>query len=95
MLLAAILLLGILTMWVPARWPLAAFQVSIFALAAVRIAARLRNAASIPFHPVAVALGAAAGWGTLYLLRAFPLPVQAVASLGAFGLVYLSICRKP
>jgi putative peptidoglycan lipid II flippase len=41
------------------------------------------------------AAGAAAGWGTLYLLRAFPLPVQAIASLGAFGLVYLSICRRP
>jgi len=41
------------------------------------------------------AAGAAAGWGTLYLLRAFPLPVQAFASLGAFGGIYLLICRKP
>jgi putative peptidoglycan lipid II flippase len=41
------------------------------------------------------AAGAAAGWGTLYLLRGFPMPVQAIASLGVFGLVYLSICRKP
>ena len=39
--------------------------------------------------------GAAAGWGTLYLLRAFPMPVQAITSLGVFGIVYLSICRKP
>lgn len=41
------------------------------------------------------AAGAAAGWGTLYLLRAFPMPVQAIASLGAFGIVYLSIGRRP
>ena len=41
------------------------------------------------------AAGAAAGWGTLYLLRAFPMPVQAIASLGAFGGIYLLICRKP
>ncbi|HKP28023.1 MAG TPA: murein biosynthesis integral membrane protein MurJ, partial [Gemmatimonadales bacterium] len=44
---------------------------------------------------VGAALGAAAGWGTLSLLRAFPLPVQAIASLGAFGVVYLLVCRKP
>jgi len=37
MLLAAILALGILTLWVPARWALSAFQVALFALAAVRI----------------------------------------------------------
>jgi len=65
MLLAAILLLGILTMWVPARWPLTAFQVAIFAFAAVRLAARLRTAGNIRFHPVAIALAAAAGWGVL------------------------------
>jgi putative peptidoglycan lipid II flippase len=41
------------------------------------------------------AAGAAAGWGTLYLLRAFPMPVQAVASLAVFGGIYLLICRKP
>ena len=34
MLLAAILFLGILSMWVPARWALSAFQVAVFALAA-------------------------------------------------------------
>ena len=41
------------------------------------------------------AAGAAAGWGVLRLLGDVPMPVQAIASLGAFGLVYLSICRRP
>ncbi len=41
------------------------------------------------------AAGAAAGWAVLRLLGAAPMPVQAIASLGAFGIVYLSINRKP
>jgi len=40
MILAAILIFGILTMWVPARWALSAFEVSLFALAAVAIVRR-------------------------------------------------------
>lgn len=39
--------------------------------------------------------GAVAGWGVLRLLGTAPMPIQAIASLGAFGLVYLSICRRP
>jgi len=65
MLLAAILLLGILTMWVPARLPLSAFQVAIFALAAVRLTACLRSRRDFQMHPMALALGAAALWGVL------------------------------
>jgi hypothetical protein len=61
MLLAAILFLGILTMWIPARWALSAFQVAVFALAAVRI---LRQK-SLGLHPTAVLLAAAVVWGLL------------------------------
>ena len=64
MLLAAILFLGILTMWVPARWALSAFQVAVFALAAVRIVARARESA-LAIHPTAVLLGAAVVWGLI------------------------------
>jgi len=41
MILAAILCFGILTMWVPARWALSVFEVSLFALAAVAIVRRV------------------------------------------------------
>jgi putative peptidoglycan lipid II flippase len=41
------------------------------------------------------AAGAVGGWAVLRLLGAAPMPIQAVASLGAFGVVYLSINRKP
>jgi len=58
-LLAAILFLGILTMWVPARWALSAFQIAVFALAVVRIVQRK----SLAIHPTAVLLGMAVVWG--------------------------------
>lgn len=61
MLLAAILFLGVLSMWVPARWALGAFQAAVLALAAVRIFQRK----NVPFHPTAVLLGTAAAWGLL------------------------------
>jgi O-antigen ligase len=41
MILAAILVFGILTMWVPGRWALSAFEVSLFALAAITIVHRV------------------------------------------------------
>ena len=63
MLLAAILFLGILSMWVPARWALSAFQIAVFALAApYRIAPSEK---SLAIHPTAVLLGAAVVWGLL------------------------------
>jgi len=58
-LLAAILFLGILSMWVPARWALSAFQIAVFALAAVRIVQRK----SLTIHPTALLLGMAVVWG--------------------------------
>ena len=65
--LAAILCFGILTLWVPARWALSAFQVALFALAAVRI--MQRRWLTLPFAGWLIAgavawggLQAAAGW---------------------------------
>lgn len=74
MILVAILFLGILTMWIPARWALSAFQVAIFALAAFRLMPGIVSQRRpdqtlrrlIP-HPVGALLGAAAAWGLLQL----------------------------
>ena len=41
----------------------------------------------------AAGAGALAGWGILLLLRGMPTLIQAGASLGAFGLIYLSLTR--
>jgi hypothetical protein len=61
MLFAAILFLGILTMWVPGRWALSAFQIAIFAAAAVHIVRNKR----LTVHPTVVLLGAAVMWGLI------------------------------
>ena len=63
-LLAAILFLGILTMWVPGRWALSAFQIAVFAAAAVHIVRNKR----LTVHPTVALLGAAVVWG---LIQAF------------------------
>lgn len=63
--LAAVLFLGILTMWVPQRWALAAFQLALFLLAAARIAIRMPMRQGIAPHPCAWLLAAAIGWGVL------------------------------
>jgi len=65
MLLAAILFLGILSMWVPARWALSAFQIAVFALAARSVIQGAREGKSLRPHPSAVLLGAALLWGVL------------------------------
>jgi hypothetical protein len=65
MLLAAILFLGILTMWVPERWALSTFQIAVFALAAGRLVQRARAGKSPKLHPAAVLLIAAVAWGLL------------------------------
>jgi hypothetical protein len=64
MLLPAILFLGILTMWVPARWALTAFQLAIFGAAALYIVRSKR----FTLHPTMLLLGAAVAWG---LIQAF------------------------
>lgn len=63
--LAAILFLGILSMWVPSRWALSAFQLAVFALAAWQIVRRIRDGNTLAIHPTAALLGAAAVWGLL------------------------------
>jgi O-antigen ligase len=67
MLLAAILFLGILSMWVPARWALSGFQIAVFALGTFRLVKRLVNRnvlrKTIAIHPAAILLGAAVVWG--------------------------------
>jgi hypothetical protein len=65
MLLAAILFLGILSMWVPARWALSAFQIAVFALAAASVVRHSREKTSLAVHPTAILLGAAVLWGLL------------------------------
>jgi O-antigen ligase len=58
MILAAILIFGILTLWVPARWALSAFQVALFAVAIVMLFRR-----RVSGHPVGWLLACAALWG--------------------------------
>src|ERR1700730_14072531 len=65
MLLAAILFLGLFTMWVPARWAVSTYQVAVFALAGARIVQRAREGKSVAVHPAAVLLGVAVVWGLL------------------------------
>jgi O-antigen ligase len=62
MILAAILIFGILTMWVPARWALSAFQVALFALAIVTLLRRRMS-----WHPVGLWLACAALWGVFQI----------------------------
>ena len=59
MILAAILFLGILSMWVPARWALSSFQLAVLALSAFRLIHRKATS----FHPTAILLGSAVVWG--------------------------------
>lgn len=48
-------------MWVPARWALSAFQIAVFAAAAVHV---IRNK-RVTVHPTAMLLGAAVVWGLI------------------------------
>jgi len=73
MILVAILLFGILTMWVQPRWALSVFEVALFALATVsivRAVARKPSETAEPtpwsrFPPVVLLLAAAAAWGAI------------------------------
>ena len=65
MLLAAILYLGVLTMWVPARWALSAFQIAVLVLGAARIIRRARRGARLGVPPTAMLLAAAVAWGLI------------------------------
>src|SRR5258708_39872482 len=59
---AALLWYGILTMRVTSRWPITAFELAVFALAAALI---VRRRFAIHFHPVTLALAAGALWALL------------------------------
>ena len=90
MLLAAILCFGILTLWVPSRWALSAFQVALFALAAARIFQRR----SVGIHFVGCLLAAAVAWGGLQVAAQWSVDrvttleatLNWVANLAAFAL---------
>ena len=64
MLLFAIVLGGILTLWVPARWALTAFQVAMLALAVSRLILRR----SLPFDASGIAIAAVIAWGAVQVL---------------------------
>ena len=59
---AGLLWYGILTMRVPSRWPITAFELAVFALAAGLI---VRRRCAIHFHPVSLALAAGSWWALL------------------------------
>jgi O-antigen ligase len=88
--LAAILCFGILTLWVPARWALSAFQVALFSLAAVRVVQRRSGGV----HFVGLALIAAVAWSALQVAAQWSVDrvttleatLNWVANLAAFGL---------
>ncbi len=83
-------------MWIPGRWPLTLFQLSLFTLAATRIAKR-----SITCHPVALLLASATLWGliptltgqTIYKLRTLESTLDWMTSLVAFSLA-LDLTQK-
>jgi O-antigen ligase len=99
MLLAATLFLGILTMWVPGRWALSAFQVAIFALAALWI---LRDRTPLRIHPVVHLLGFATLWGLVQVAAGWTVDSSAtldavlnwLTNLAAFALAF-ELSRKP
>ncbi|HTS77048.1 MAG TPA: O-antigen ligase family protein, partial [Bryobacteraceae bacterium] len=86
MILAAILIFGILTLWAP-RWALSAFEIALFAYAIVVLVRR-----RVSWHPVALLLALAAAWGvmqiaahqTIYEWRTWDAVLNWTANLAAF-----------
>ncbi len=93
--LACVLFFGILTMWLP-RWALSAFQVALFAMAALAIVRRIRTGQAIGWHPVGLLLAAAAGWGLIQIgahrtvdpFRTWDAVLNWTTNLTAFALAY-------
>ncbi len=89
MILAAVLIFGILSMWVPARWALSAFQVALFGMAIVSVFRR-----RLHLHPIALLLTLAALWGifqiaahrTIYEWKTWDAVLNWATCLAAFSL---------
>ncbi len=94
MLLAIILIFGILTLWVPARWALSSFQVALFTSAMWSIIRWVRSRGAIGWHLVAVLLIAAVLWGlfqivshqTVYAWKTWDAVLNWTTNLVAFSL---------
>lgn len=76
MLLAVLLFSGILTLWVPQRWALSAFQIAILALAGIRVAQRLRAGTSLPPSLPALLLATAPVWALLQVAAGWSVDSQ-------------------
>lgn len=64
----AVVLFGLLTMWVPSRWALSVFQLLILALAAFRIVVLARSSQRISLHPGVAVLAGVALWSGAQVL---------------------------
>jgi O-antigen ligase len=92
--LALILVFGIATLWVPARWALSAFQLALFAAALLAIFQWIRLRGGFRWHPVGVLLVVAAFWGlfqilahqTVYAWRTWDAVLNWTTNLVAFSL---------
>ncbi|HLK62581.1 MAG TPA: O-antigen ligase family protein [Bryobacteraceae bacterium] len=94
-LLAAILFLAILTLWVPAFWPVAVFEAGVLVLAGVALV-RFRHRLPVFSWPI-VPLSGAALWGSLQLLTGRSIYAfdtrNAVVEWTTFAAVYfLGLC---
>lgn len=89
-------------MWLP-RWALSAFQVALFAMAALAIVRRIRSGQAIGLHPVGLLLAAAAAWGVMQVLahrtvdpfRTWDADLNWITYLTAFALAYDSAQSRP
>jgi O-antigen ligase len=100
--LACILFFGILTLWAP-RWALSAFQVALFAMAALAILRRIRAGTAVGWHPVGLLLAAAIAWGLMQIAldrtvdayRTWDAVLNWTTYLVAFSLAYETAWHPP
>ena len=82
-------------MWAP-RWALSAFQIALFAMAAIAILRRTRAGRAIGWHPVGLFLAAAIGWGLMQIalhrtvdqFRTWDAVLNWTTNLAAFSVAY-------